>query len=277
MTVLVTGATGQVGRGVVTELLRAGARVRALTRNPEGAKLPDGAKVVRGDLEDPASLAPALRGAKRLYLFPVPQTASTVVAMAEEAGVERVVVLSGALADQDDSDEGYLPVERAVQASGMEWTVLRPGEFATNWLDYASEVRDRREVRRPFGKAVTRPTHEADIADAAVAALLTDGHTGQTYTFTGPDELTVAEQARTIGEAIGQPVTFVELTPEQTHEEWHDPDNGVDHDVIDWLLDLYGSSLNGDGIPHTDHFERLVGRPGRPFAAWIHDHADDFR
>ena len=278
VTVLVTGATGRVGRGVVSGLLRAGARVRALTRRPQDADLPEAVRVFEGDLEDPASLAPALEGADRLYLFPVPETARAVVALAERCGVERVAVLSGALADEDGEDEGYRPVERAVRESALEWTLLRPGEFAANWLDHAPEVRERREVRRPFPTAVSRPTHEADIADAAVAALLVGGHAGQTYTFGGPDELTVAEQVRIIGEAVGEEVRFVELTPEQVHEEWYDPELGVDHEVIDWLLDLQGASVTGGGaVPDSADFERLVGRSRRSFTLWARDHAEDFR
>ncbi|GLW06995.1 nucleotide-diphosphate-sugar epimerase [Microtetraspora sp. NBRC 13810] len=277
--VLVTGATGRVGREVVAELLRAGARVRALTRSPGTAGLPAAAEVVRGDLEDPASLAPALAGVERMYLFPVPETAREVVAMAEQAGVRRIVVLSGALAGQEEGDEaGYRPVEIAVEESALDWTFVRPGEFAANWLDHAPGVRDRREVRRPFTGAVGRPTHEADIAEVAAAALLGNGHTGRIYTFGGPQELTFAEQARIVGDAIGAEIRLLELTPEQTHEEWYAPEHGVDHAVIDWLLDLYGSTVGARGIlPDAADVERVLGRPARTFARWASDHAEDFR
>lgn len=280
MTVLVTGATGRVGRGVVAELLRAGARVRALTRRPDSAGLPEEAQVVRGDLENPESLAEALEGVERMYLFPVAETAREVVAMAKQAGVERIVVLSGALAGEeaDDEEGGYRAVEVAVQKSGLEWTLVRPGEFAANWLDYAPDVRDRREVRRPFGDAVTRPTHEDDIALVAAHALLEQGHAGQIYVLAGPEELTVAEQVRLIGEAIGEAVRFVELTPEQAREEWYDPEQGVDHEVIDWLLDLYGASVGGSGrVPDSGAFQRITGRSPTSFARWAADHAHDFR
>ncbi|WP_157246833.1 NAD(P)H-binding protein [Nonomuraea typhae] len=277
-TVLVTGATGRVGREVVAALLRAGVSVRALTRRPGAAGLPDQVEVVAGDLERPASVARALEGVERLYLFPVPDSAEEVVAMAKRAGVRRIVVLSGALADEDaGGDTGYAPVEAAVRASGLEWTLVRPGEFAANWLDYAPDVRARRQVRRPFAEAVSRPTHEADVAAVAVAALLEDGHAGCAYTFAGPQDLTVAQQVRIIGEAIGEPVELVELTPEQARQEWYDPGQGVDHAVIDWLLDLYGSSTGGSPVTGAGDFERVVGRPPRTFAQWASDHAADFR
>ncbi|GAA2076176.1 hypothetical protein [Actinomadura alba] len=184
------------------------------------------------------------------------------------------------MADEDaDADEtGYRTVELAVRESGLEWTLVRPGEFAANWLDYAPDVRARREVRRPHGEAVSRPTHEADIASLAATALLEEGHAGRTYTFAGPQALTVAEQVRIIGAAVGAEVRFVELTPEQAREEWYDPEQGMDHAVIDWLLDLYGRSVGGDGaVADAGDFERVVGRPPRTFAQWAADHAEDFR
>jgi len=158
MTILVTGATGMVGRHVVAELVKSGHRVRALTRTPSAASRPDGVEVVGGDLTDPPSLEPSLNGVERMYLFSVGRTARAVVAAAKRAGVRRIVVLSGALADTDDSEEGYLAVERAVEDSGLEWTHVRPGEFAANWLDWAPAIKKGRVVRRPYGAAVTQPT-----------------------------------------------------------------------------------------------------------------------
>ncbi|GAA0912640.1 NAD(P)H-binding protein [Nonomuraea longicatena] len=275
MTVLVTGATGRAGREVVNELVRAGARVRAVTRDPARAGLPEGVEVVHGDLERPATLEPAMDGVSRLYLFPVEESAREVAELAGRRGVERIVVLSGALADQDDL--GYAQVEKAVRASGVAWTMIRPGEFAANWLDAAEGIRSRREVRRPYGAALTRPTHEADIGLIAATVLLEDGHAGQVYTFAGPQELTVAEQVAVIGRAIGEEVRFVELTPEQARREWYDPDNGVTHEVIDWLLDLYASALGAGVVAGGDVFQRVTGRPPRSFEQWARDHAADFR
>ncbi|WP_017593142.1 NAD(P)H-binding protein [Nocardiopsis potens] len=277
--ILVTGATGRVGRHVVSGLLRAGAHVRALTRNPDAAGLPREAEVFRGDLADPPSLARALRGAERLYLFPHPQTAREVTAMAREAGVRRTVVLSGALADDEPDDHrGYRPVEEAARSSGMDWTLVRPGEFAANWLDHAEAVRTRREVRRPFAAAVTRPVHEADTAAVAVEALLGGGHAGAAYTFGGPEELTAVEQVAAIADAIGERIRFTELTPEQTRREWHDPEQGVTREVIDWLLDLYGSAAStSDRTGGAAAIRQVTGRPPRTFAQWARDHADAFR
>ena len=278
MTILVTGATGMVGRHVVAELVKTGHRVRALTRRPSAANLPDGVEVVGGDLTDPTSLEPSLRGVERMYLFSVGRTARDVVAVAKRSGVRRVVVLSGALADNDFSEDGYLAVERAVEASGLEWTHVRPGEFAANWLDWAPTIKESRVVRRPYADAVTQPTHEADIAAVAARVLVEDGHAGRTYTFAGPEALTTAAQADAIGTAIGATVRFDDLDPAQARAEW--VSNGYPETFVDWIFTMWAESTRNpaptnqewaDVVPH------LTGRPARTFAQWATDHAADFR
>ncbi|MCZ9344560.1 NAD(P)H-binding protein, partial [Streptomyces sp. TRM76130] len=112
--------------------------MRALTRDPAAAALPDGAEVWAGDLLRPHTLTAALHGVERLYLFPVPETARAVVAAAEEAGVRRIVVLSSSsvldTSGDNHSGEHHRAVERAVAESGVEWTFVRPDEFASNVL-----------------------------------------------------------------------------------------------------------------------------------------------
>lgn len=278
MTILVTGATGVVGRRVVAELLAAGCHVRALTRRPATAALPGEVEVHEGDLEQPESLRAALAGVERLYLFPVAQTASEVVALAVEAGVRRIVDLSGAAADDETFEDGYHVVERAVEASGLDWTHVRPGEFAGNWLDWAPSIRAGRVVRRPYGGAVTQPTHEADVAAVAATALIEDGHAGQTYTFAGPEALTVAEQVETIGRAIGERVRFEEQDPVTGREEWIR--DGYPGEVVDWLFGMWAESAR-DPAPLNEEWAavvpRLTGRPARTFADWAAEHAAAFR
>ncbi|MFC7642136.1 SDR family oxidoreductase [Streptosporangium lutulentum] len=115
MTIPVTGATGNVGRNVVDRLVRTGATVRALTRDPAAARLPTGVEVARGDLADPATLGDALRGVERMFPFPVPETARHVARQAREAGVSHVVVLSSAAVTADYDTSFHLPVEQAVE------------------------------------------------------------------------------------------------------------------------------------------------------------------
>ncbi len=122
MTILVTGATGSVGRLLVDELTAAGAPVRALTNNPKKAALPAGVEVAKGYLGNPATLPAALAKIDTVYLAPLPAYVDDFVAAAKEAGVRRVVVLSGEPADYeaqgDPRDWHYYKIERAIEAAG---------------------------------------------------------------------------------------------------------------------------------------------------------------
>jgi uncharacterized protein YbjT (DUF2867 family) len=289
--VLVTGATGNVGRLVVRRLVDAGVAVRALTRDPGRAALPDGVDVVRGDLAEPRSLADALRGVDRLHLFPVPETADEVVARAVDAGVGRIVVLSsGAVTGGYDTDF-HLPVERAVERSGAEWTHVRPGEFALNklWL-WGPSIREEGVVRDPHPDAAWYPTHEADIADVAATALLEDGHTGRAYTFGGPELISHRAQVEAISRAVGRRIRFEAVTPERARELYLAQGGfaAANADTLLGFTDYSGNEADADtwaeevaaahaAVTDPPTASEATGRPARDFAQWARDHADDFR
>jgi uncharacterized protein YbjT (DUF2867 family) len=118
--------------------------------------------------------------------------------------------------------------------------------------------------------------HEADVADVAVAALLTDDHVGAAYTVTGPAKVSQAEQAAAIGAAIGVQVRFEELDPAEVRRQWLRA--GIDEETTDWMIALLADAVDGTGaLPPTDAYLRVTGRPPRTFAQWAHDHAADFR
>ncbi|NUV67242.1 Uncharacterized conserved protein YbjT, contains NAD(P)-binding and DUF2867 domains [Streptomyces sp. Ncost-T6T-1] len=272
MTILVTGATGTVGRRVVEQLLERGEQVRALTRDPERAEFPAGVEVVGGDLTDPASLAPALHGVTGLHLitfggeyFAPLETADEILALAEEAGVRRVTVLHGG---------GDTPVETAVRASGFAWTVVMPVEFMANALEWAPGIRSEGAVREPFVDRLSAMVHESDIGAVAAVALTEDGHGGQEYLVTGPQVLTVRDKTAAIGAARGADVELVELTEEQALENWRG--QGMAEDVIAFLIDVYRDTpLEGRTVSGT--VEKVTGRPARTFAQWAEEHAEHFR
>ncbi|MFI0980142.1 NAD(P)H-binding protein [Streptomyces sp. NPDC021093] len=287
MTILVTGATGVIGRQVVAQLLAAGESVRALTRRPAEAALPAGAEVVGGDLDDPSSLVPALRGVDRLYLFPSPGTAREVVALAKEAGVRRIVVLSAASVTVGMDTVVHPVVEEAVRESGLEWTFVRPAGFMTNLLQvWAPMVRSERVVHYPYGDDPgASPIHEADVAAVAVAALLEEGHQGKAYTLTGPARVTVREQVAAIGAALGEEVRYDEVSRERAREILH-AQGGFAARSADLLLGFVSFDGGDDTGPNLA-FEKLMdpwpdlaealGRPGRTYEEWARDHAEDFR
>jgi uncharacterized protein YbjT (DUF2867 family) len=288
MRVLVTGATGQVGRIVVRELVAAGVSVRAMTRRPHQARLPDAVETVAGDLTDPAGLAPVLAGVDRMYLFPVARTAREVVALARRAGVGRIVVLSSAAVTSGADTSFHLPVERAVEELGPEWTHVRPGEFMLNkLLLWGPSIRTEGVVYEPFPEAAWWPVHEHDVADVAVAALLRDGHQGRAYNLSGPELITRREQVAAISAAIGREVRLEVVTPEQAREHYR-RQGGFAAANADFLLgftDYQGNrreptSVGYPGIPTgqprpTAH--DVTGYAARTFAQWAHDHAEDLR
>ncbi|MFF8291402.1 NAD(P)H-binding protein [Streptomyces sp. NPDC016309] len=271
-TTLVTGATGTVGRQVVAELLRRGRPVRALTRDPAKAGLPEGVEVVRGDLTDPGTLTAALEGVTGLHLitfggpyFTPLDTGPRVVELARAAGVRRVTVLHGG---------GPSPLEDAVRAGGLPWTVLMPVEFMANALEWAEDIRTSDEVREPFPGRLSAMVHEADIGAVAAVALTEDGHAGREYVITGPEALTVRDKTDAIGAARGREVRLVELTEAEAVARWRA--EGRPADVIDFLLDVYGNTPP-EGRTVLDTVERVTGRPARTFAEWARTHAAAFR
>jgi uncharacterized protein YbjT (DUF2867 family) len=276
MTILVTGATGRVGRHVVRELLAAGARVRAMTRHPDGAGLPEEVEVVAGDLAEPATLRRVLDGVAAMYLFPVPETADEVARLAERAGVQHVVTLSSSSAgtgnEADPNALKHIVVERAIEHAGLSWTHVRPDAFAGNTLMWAQSIKDSGVVEAPFGDAAQAPIHEADVAAVCATAVLTPGHTGETYTLTGPTSLTQREQVQTIGEAIGRQLRFVELSYAQAEVRLGRFLPAV---AVETVLRALAKAVDGPAevLPTV---ERITGRPARSFAEWAEDNAVEF-
>jgi uncharacterized protein YbjT (DUF2867 family) len=276
MTVLVIGATGHVGSQVVRQLLACNVSVRALTRVPSRARLPDGVEVVGGDLTDPATMT---QGADAVFLlwpsFDPSGAPPVVERLARSTG--RIVYLS-AMAVRDDrpveQNGVWGAVEAAIERSRIpEWTFLRAGGFATNTLEWAPQVRTG-TVRWPYGEAARSLIHERDIAAVAVRALTEDGHAGARHVLTGPGAITQAEQAWLIGEAIGREVAWEEEPPDEARrrigEQWGNPAY-AEHALEYW------ASLVEDPEPTTDTVEVVTGRPATPFAEWARDHANDFK
>lgn len=274
--ILVTGATGQVGHHVVAQLTAGGARVRASSRKPQDAAFAPEVEVVQGDLTEPGSMVEALRGVERMYLFPVPDTAREVVELARQAGVRRIVVLSsGSVSDEGNhSGQYHLAVEQAVKDSGLDWTMVRPDEFATNILwKWGHGIRTEGVVRAPYPQAVRVLIHEADVAAVAAAALLQDGHVGEHYELTGPEALTQVEQVRLISAALGRDIGFQEITPQAAREQMA---MFMPEPVVDMVLAYLAESV---GTPPRvlPTVETVLHRPGLDFARWARDHVADFR
>ena len=289
MTILVTGASGRVGRHVVAQLAATGVPVRAMTRRPEEFPPAAGSgpvEVVRGDLLEPASLP--LTGVTGLFLFPEPRTARAVVAAAADAGVRRIVTLSsGAVTGGLDTDF-QLPVEQAVEASGCEWAHLRPGEFASNTLRlWGPSICAERVVRWHNPDWPGLPVHEADIAAVGVAALLGTAAPGRAYDLTGPERISARDQVRAIADALGEEVRLEVVTAAEAREILK-RQGGWAAENADFLTGFEAYSP-GDAMPDLTAAEwdaalrplptvaEVTGRPARTYRQWARDHVAEFR
>ena len=269
MTILVAGATGNVGRHVVAHLVDAGQKVRALSRNPLTASLP-GAEVVRGDLAEPASLASALDGVTALHLinfsgdYEPLETGADIVALARKAGVKRVTVLRG-------GDKGT--VEHALEASDLEWTFIQPVEFMSGVFDWAASIRDENVVKAPFAQVRSAMVHDGDIGAVIATVLTSGGHGGRTYTLTGPEALTVPGKVAAISQGLGREVSFVELTEAEARQEWKA--QGLPDEVIEFFVVAHGNPPEQAYIV-LPTVQELLGRPARGLVEFVEAHKDRF-
>lgn len=280
--IVVTGATGNVGRALVAQLAADQVPVRALTRDPARARVPAGAEVARfAGPGEPAAMAAQFEGATALFLHLVAGGEDTpaLLAAARDGGVKHVVVLSSIIVDHDAAAEHPIHVvhsalERHVRESGLGWTALRPGAFSTNSLQWAPQVRAGDTVRGPFGDAVSSPIHEADIAAVAAVALRDPaGHTGAVHSLTGPEGVTTREQIHAVGRAVGRELRFEEIAPAEVPADMFPH---VAPEMLPALLRALGDSV-GTEPDLTTAVRDVTGRPARTFARWAEDHADDFR
>lgn len=278
--IVVTGATGNVGRPLVRALVREGEQVTAVARRtPGGGEGIEGARYRSADLADPEGLAPLLEGADALYLLVSGAgeglDPGRILTTAASAGVGRVVLQSSQAAGTrpDSPSHDHLRVfEEAVRGSGMEWAVLRPGGFASNSFAWAGSVRGRREVHSPFGDVGLPVIDPVDIAEVAARVLLDGAHAGRVHELTGPAAVTPRERARAIGDALGAPVRFVEQTREEARAALLEFMPEV---VADGTLAILGEPSEAERRVSPDA-ERVLGRAPRTFAEWARDNAAAF-
>ncbi|MFI6055068.1 SDR family oxidoreductase [Streptomyces violascens] len=278
--IVVTGATGNVGRPLTQALAEAGEQVTAVSRH--AVAMPEGVRHVAADLADPTSLKPALDGAKALFLLlsgdlHAPGAGpADIIGLAAASGVRRVVLLSSqgvATRPLGPSRVAMRAVEDALRESGLAWAVVRPGGFASNALAWAESVRTQGTVAAPFGDVGVPVVDPADIAEVAAACLLDDRHAGGVYELTGPEVITPRQQTEAIATALGSPVRFHELTRDEAKATMT---QFVPAELADDTLDII-SAPNPAELRISPHVEQVLGRAPRPFNDWVARNIAAFR
>ncbi len=275
-TILVTGATGNVGRPLVTELVHAGARVRAVTRNPETAGLPPDVELVR-------SAADGMAGASAVFLNSraLGRELAATVDLARAAGVRRLVALSAINADDDDSrqpsrvrGDRNREVEQLAVASGLEWISLRPTVFASNFAGmWAAQIRAGEVVSGPYARASTAVIADSDISAVAAVALLTDDLVGQRIPLTGPQALTNTELVETIGQVLRRPLRYREAPTDVVRQRF--VDLGFPAAFADAYMGLLADTVERPALV-THEVDKILGRAATTFADWVAEHRSIF-
>ena len=277
--VVVTGATGNVGREVVNLLLAAGEKVTAVTRNPSAAVLPSGAHVVDGDPSRPTTLASALDGVEAVFLSPraVGNGTAELISLMADRGATRVTLISAVTVEYGGGyqrfADAFKAVEDVVKASGLAWTILRCADFAANTLAWGPQIRATGVVRGAYGDAATSTIHERDIGAVAARTLVSGEHGGRSYVLTGPQSLTQRDKVRLIGQAIGRSLSWEEISPKQARHAMIA--QGLPEEVPDRLLGYLADRVQKPG-PSSIAVEQILGRPACTFAEWAVEHAAAF-
>jgi uncharacterized protein YbjT (DUF2867 family) len=280
--ILVLGATGNVGSGVVDLLRKDGIPVRALTRDPAKVALASGVEVVRGDFREPATIADALSGIDAVFVMaPVPlitDHARMVAGMARRSGTRRIVLLSSLSAEQEPNNTPtvqHRAAEEAVRQSGCEWTIVRGGQFMSNSLRWAASIRSAHEVRPYVRNDPSAIIDPLDIAAVAATALMQPGHSGKIYGVTGGESLTPEECTSILSRELGIELTYVELSDEEAQSAYV----ALFGDTAEVREKL--RTLRAVGVlpwqKARSTVRDVLGRPPRTFSQWAAANAPAFR
>ncbi|NED03315.1 NAD(P)H-binding protein [Streptomyces sp. SID6648] len=278
--ILVTGATGAVGREVAG-LLAAAGPLRILARRPERLTVRgDGVEVVEGAYGDRPALDRALRGVDSVFLVtnsPAEPDDERVAGAAAAAGVRHLVKLSMMAVEEPGADDFITRRQRqneeAIRESGVPWTFVRPRTFMSNTLSWAPGIRSAGVVRALYGDAPVACVDPRDVAAVAVAVLTGAGHEGRAYAVSGPEAVTAREQTAQLSRVLGRPLRFEELGLDAARTallaKYPRP-------VAEAFLESAERQRAGAKAAVVPTVQELTGRQARSYRTWVADHADAF-
>ncbi|MGC5287543.1 NAD(P)H-binding protein [Micromonospora sp. DT231] len=264
--ILILGGQGKTGRRVAEQLTSQQVPVRLASRSSEQ----------RFDWYDDSTWSAAVAGVDTAYLAPpVGPTglaqAGTFVKQAAAEGLRRVVLLSGRGVGAPGREfavyQGSLDLENAVKVSGVDWTIVRPSWFAQNFSeDFLHEAVLAGQIRLPAGDGAEPWIDVNDVAEVMAAALLDTRHVGQGYSLSGPRTLTLTQVAAELSHAIGRPIGYVALEPEQFVAEL--VGYGAPQEDAESLRDLFAVIRNHRSEYTSDGVQQVLGRAPRDFSDW---------
>jgi len=281
MTILITGATGDVGARVVRKLIEGEIHPRIFVRSEEKAHalFGQGAEIRVGDLAEPATIRSAMKGAHTLFLVnsgpEIPQRDEAAATIAREEGVRRIVKLSSL-----DVEHGlaigawHEKGEAVIRTSGVTFTFVRPTGFMTNLLAWAHSIKTEGIVRSSTGNGGRPFIHSEDIASVSVAALLEQKYEGQTLSITGPETLSFGDATEVIAQAIGKPLVYRPISDEEAGERYSrisgSPEETAAH------VALWRAIREGRLAATTDGVERVLGRTPISLHQWASENTHHF-
>lgn len=277
--ILVVGSSGNVGRALTDELVRAGESVRAATRNPSQGKERAGVEHVRFDFEDAATFAPALEGVERVFLLgpPTPTPHEVMIPFLNAATrIRRKFVLMTAMGTEFEADGSLRQVELTLERSGSSYVILRPNwfmdNFHTSWLE---PIQKAGVIPLPAADGKTSLIDARDIGASAAAALRTDRFDGKAFTLTGPKAIDYSEAAATLSKAAGREIRYVPVDDESFIKAAID--SGVPADLANFLALLFGLVREGGTAAVSPAVEELTERPPRTLEQYAQDYASAWK
>lgn len=284
-TILITGATGNVGTELTKYLASRQIPFRVMVRTPQNVETVaaiDGAEAVIGDFNDATSVAAALNGMERVFLLTnssaqAETQQTTFVEQARRAGVTHLVKLSQWAADIDSSVRFlryHAAVEKVIKRSGLAYTFLRPNLFMQGLLGFKEPILKQGKLFAPVGNSKISVVDVRDIARVLAAALTEEGHEGKTYNLTGAEALSHQEMCDKLSATLNRPIQFVDVSPAEMRKalagigfpEWQ----------ADGLIEDYAHYQRGEAVSVTSDIENVTGRPPHSFAEFARDYAPAF-
>ena len=277
--ILVTGATGNVGKHLVQQLLATSAPVRVLVRDErKAADLGANVERVAGDLDRPETLAIAMRGIERLYLV-TPETRQVInlLEAAKHAEVNHVVKQSTIEADRSlGPGKWHREQEELIEASGLAWTFLRPTMMMVNMIEWwGATIKSQKAVYFPGGNGKVPAVDPVDVAAVACTVLTRPGHEGQTCEVTGPEALTTGEMVQVLAKVLGKPLRYVNVPPFLA-AIWLRR-FGMSYELVKALMETLGALRRNEYAYVTDVVERVGRVKPRTFEAWCRDQIAAFQ